>query len=78
MFFLFQVAVECISPKARLCQREAGHGFNRNLLASIAEKVETAKTERLLHRYAANLAPEAFEQNLAQVPDVEHLPGDEL
>jgi hypothetical protein len=54
------------------------HRCNRNLLAAIAEKVGTAKTERLLRRYAANLDPEAFEQTLARVPDVDPLPGDEL
>ena len=40
------------------------------LIVAIAEKVGTAKTERRLRRYAANLDPEQFEQTLARVPDV--------
>jgi hypothetical protein len=48
------------------------------LLAAIAEKVGTAKTERLLRCYVGNFDPEKFEQILARVPDVEPLPGDEL
>jgi hypothetical protein len=48
------------------------------LIAAIAEKVGTAKTERLLRRYAANLDEGQFNQTLARVPDVDPIPGDEL
>ena len=48
------------------------------LLAAIAEKVEQARTVRLLRRFAVRADYARFDEILARVPDVEPIPGDEL
>ncbi len=57
---------------------ESDVSLDQWLIAAISEKVGSAKTKRLLQRYANQLDEAKFAQILARVPDVDPMPGDEL
>src|SRR5690348_10420476 len=69
---------ESIHRKLREVAEREGVSLNQLISSAVAEKLAALMTEEYLHERGRRASEEKFDAVLAEVPDVQPVPGDEL